>query len=92
MKDATKHALAALPQQQPQQPSAAAEFKAIGREAIKDIRGTMMEFFFDKGEKPGEPGTPYNPTMQIVTEDLKGVHVDMKTDQLARRPEMDMDR
>ena len=28
---------------------------AIGREAIKDVRSTIMEFFFGKGEKSAEP-------------------------------------
>ena len=28
---------------------------ALGREAIKDVRNTMNEFFFSKGERGGEP-------------------------------------
>lgn len=34
---------------------------AIGREAIKDVRSTIMEVFFGKGERGAEPGTPLNP-------------------------------
>lgn len=34
---------------------------AIAREAIKDVRSTMMEFFFGKGERGSEPGTPLTP-------------------------------
>jgi hypothetical protein len=34
---------------------------ALGREALKDARNTIMEIFFGKGERGGEPGTPFNP-------------------------------
>lgn len=34
---------------------------AIGREAVKDVRSTLMEVFFGKGERGSEPGTPLNP-------------------------------
>ena len=46
------------------QPSLGAELKAMGREAIKDIRGTVHETFFGKPEHASELGTPLNPTPQ----------------------------
>ncbi len=49
------------------QPGFGAELAAIGREAIKDVRGAMMESFFGKPEHASEPGTPLSPTMQEVS-------------------------
>jgi hypothetical protein len=57
-----------------QQPSLGAELKAMGREAIKDIRGTIHESFFGKPEHASELGTPLNPTPQMTTQDLGTVH------------------
>jgi hypothetical protein len=56
-----------------EQPSLSAQFAAMGREAIKDVRGTMHETFFGQQEGHGELGTPLNPTPQMTTADL-GVH------------------
>src|ERR1700747_1360345 len=52
-----------------QQPALGAELAAIGREAIKDVRGTLMESYFGKPEHASEPGTPLSPTMQEVSVD-----------------------
>jgi len=52
-----------------QQPALSAELAAMGREAIKDIRGTLMESYFGKPEHASEPGTPLSPTMQEVSAD-----------------------
>jgi hypothetical protein len=52
-----------------QQPSLGAELAAMGREAIKDVRGTLMETFFGKPEHASEPGTALSPTMQEVSAD-----------------------
>jgi len=52
-----------------QQPAFGAEMAAMGREAIKDIRGTLMESYFGKPEHASEPGTPLSPTMQEVSVD-----------------------
>jgi hypothetical protein len=41
---------------------------AIAREAVKDVRNTLNEFFFGKGERGGEPGTPYNPLFHDIIE------------------------
>ena len=57
-----------------QQPSLGAELKAMGREAVKDIRGTIHESFFGKPEHASELGTPLNPTPQMTTQDLGTVH------------------
>ncbi|WP_435008071.1 hypothetical protein P12x_005340 [Tundrisphaera lichenicola] len=54
------------------------EVKAIGREAMKDVRGTIMEVFFGKPEHQSEPGTPLNPTQQMVTQELKGGELDFE--------------
>jgi len=52
-----------------QQPALGAELAAMGREAIKDVRGTLMETYFGKPEHASEPGTPLSPTMQEVSAD-----------------------
>lgn len=57
-----------------QQPSLSAEIKALGREAIKDVRSTISEVFLGSPELGGEPGTPLNPTPQMVTQDLGNVY------------------
>ncbi len=57
-----------------QQPSMAAELKAIAREAVKDIRSTVNETFLGSPEFGGEPGTPLNPTPQMVTQDMGNVY------------------
>jgi hypothetical protein len=49
------------------QPALGAELAAMGREAIKDVRGTLMETYFGKPEHAPEPGTPLSPTMQEVS-------------------------
>lgn len=41
-----------------------AELKAIGREAIKDVRQTINEVAFEKPEHAPEPGTPLNQMTQ----------------------------
>jgi hypothetical protein len=51
------------------QPSLGSEIRAMGREAVKDIRNSIHEVFFGKGEGLSEPGTPLSPTMQEVTMD-----------------------
>lgn len=48
------------------------EIKAIAREAVKDIRGTIMQVFFGQPEHQSEPGTPYNPTQIMVTREIDG--------------------
>lgn len=57
-----------------QQPSLSAEIKAMGREAIKDIRATLHQSYFGQPEHMPEQGTPLNPTPQIVTTDLRKGH------------------
>jgi hypothetical protein len=58
-----------------QQPSLGAELKAMGREALKDIREALVDRgWFGQGGGPGEPGTPLNPTPQMVTQDLGTVY------------------
>lgn len=52
-----------------QQPSLGAELKAIGREAIKDVRNTMHQVFFGQREGPGEPGAPLNYTQAEISQD-----------------------
>ena len=56
------------------QPSLGAQLQAMGREALKDARTTVNEVFLGSPELGGEPGTPLNPTPQMVTEDLGTVH------------------
>lgn len=57
-----------------QQPSLGAELKAMAREAVKDIRGTVHQSFFSQPEHAAEMGTPLNPTPQLVTQDLGMAH------------------
>lgn len=58
------------------QPSFMAELKAMAREGIKDIRSTVNETFLGSPEYGGEPGTPLNPTPQMVTQDMGNVYGD----------------
>jgi hypothetical protein len=63
-----------------ERPSFSAEIKAMAREGIKDVRSSVNEVFFDSPEYGGEPGTPLNPTPQMVTQDLgtvQGSYQDM---------------
>jgi hypothetical protein len=57
-----------------QQPSLWSELSAMTREAIKDVRSTVHQFYFGRAEGAGEPGAPLNPTMQEVTQsrDISG--------------------
>ncbi len=57
-----------------QQPSLGAEIRAMAREGLKDVRSTVMETFLGSPEHGGEPGTPLNPTMQQVTQDLGNIY------------------
>lgn len=50
-----------------QMPSLRGQLAAMFREALKDIRGTINQVFFGQSEHPAEPGTPLNPTPQVVT-------------------------
>jgi hypothetical protein len=70
-----------------QRPSFSAQLSAIAREAVKDIRTTINEVFLDSPERGGEPGTPLNPTPQMVTQDLGTVHgsYNQKLDSYAAR-------
>ena len=57
-----------------EQPSFSAELKAMGREAVKDVRGTLHETYFGQPEHMSEMGTPLNPTPQMTTQDLGTVY------------------
>ena len=50
-----------------QQPDWHAQVRAMVREAVKDVNGTMHEVFFGKQQGMGEPGTPMVPTQAMVT-------------------------
>jgi hypothetical protein len=41
---------------------------ALGRDAVKDVRSTIMEMFFGKPERGGEPGTPLNPLFHDIVQ------------------------
>jgi hypothetical protein len=51
------------------QPSLGAELKAMGREAIKDVRNTLHESYFGRPEGIGEPGAPLNYTQAEISQD-----------------------
>ncbi len=51
-------------------PSFGGQMAAMGREAVKDVRDTVHQVFFGQAQHPSEPGTPLNPTPQMVTKDL----------------------
>ena len=57
-----------------QQPSLGAEIKAMVREGVKDVRGTLHQSWFGQPEHAAEMGTPLNPTPQLVTQDLGMAH------------------
>jgi hypothetical protein len=62
---------------------------SLGREAVKDVRGTMNEVFFGHGEHASEPGTPLNPTMQIITSEIRGTQPEKS---LHRELDIELDR
>lgn len=62
------------------------EGTALGREFVKDVQNTWNEVAYGKPGHMGEPGTPFNPTPQLITEELKGKTVDGKTDMLTNEP------
>lgn len=51
-----------------------AELKAMGREAIKDVRAAVHESYFGRPEHAAEVGTPLNPTSYEVTAERGNVH------------------
>jgi hypothetical protein len=53
---------------------------SLWREAVKDVRGTMNEVFFGQGEHASEPGTPLNPTMQMITSEITGKEIKKEID------------
>jgi len=53
-------------------PSAFGQIAAMLREAVKDIRNTIHQFFFGRPEGMQEAGAPMVPTQQIVTGSLTG--------------------
>lgn len=83
-----------------QQPSLGAQIRAMAREAVKDVRSTVMETFLGSPENGGEPGTPLHPTMQQVTQDLGNIYGSYQSQldayaargQEAKEPEQEMGR
>ncbi len=57
-----------------QQPTLGAELAAMAREAVKDVRQTLMESYFGKPEHAPEMGTPLNPTPYETTEERGLTH------------------
>jgi hypothetical protein len=53
-----------------QLPTFGAQFDAMFREGVKDIRQTVMETYSGKGEHAPEVGAPGNPTQAMMTADL----------------------
>jgi hypothetical protein len=51
-----------------------AELFAIFREAVKDVRQTLMESYFGHGEHAPEAGTPLNPTQIMITDEVRGLN------------------
>jgi hypothetical protein len=68
-----------------QQPSLGAELKAMGREAIKDVRNTIHEVFFGQREGIGEPGAPLNYTQAEISKDRGLVSYEAMLDGYASR-------
>ena len=52
-----------------ERPSVWAELRAMAREAVNDVRGTVHETYFGRPEKPQELGVPLSPTSQQVTQE-----------------------
>jgi hypothetical protein len=71
-----------------QRPSFRGEAAAMFRELVKDIRNTAHQVYFGRSESGGEPGTPFNPTPQLVTQDLgnfRGFDYDERLHKAAER-------
>jgi hypothetical protein len=74
-------------------PELVGELEAMGREAVKDIRGTIHQAFFNQPEHASEPGTPLSPTPQLVTESLTGKDIygrSKDAEKTKEGPELDM--
>lgn len=54
-----------------QQPSFSAQFQAFLREGAKDLHNNVIPAFPQSGRGVDEPGTPLNPTAQMVTQELQ---------------------
>ncbi|OWK35152.1 hypothetical protein [Fimbriiglobus ruber] len=50
-----------------------AEMKAMGREAVKDVRQTVHEAYFGAPEHAPEPGAPLNKTARETYEEKHSV-------------------
>ena len=42
---------------------------AVSRDAVKDVRDTVNQFFFGRGDHGVEPGSPLNPLFSDLAED-----------------------
>lgn len=69
------------------QPSVWAELKAIGREAMKDVRQTMNQVMFNSSEHAPEIGTPLNP---VQREEFAARHQETKPKPKDKEPEIEM--
>ncbi len=53
-----------------QQPSIGGQLEALWREGAKDLHNAIVPAFPQSLRGTDEPGTPLNPTAQMVTQDL----------------------
>ena len=72
-------------------PKLGAELEAMGREMVKDFRGTLHQAFFNQIEHNSEPVTPLNPTPQIVTEGLTGKDIYGRGKDVEKRKEREIE-
>jgi hypothetical protein len=88
-----KAALAKRNEWAAKQPSLTGQLAAMWREGVKDVRQTLNETYFGKGEHMAEAGTPMNPTQQQVTVEQGNFHgYSDLLDQAANRGGNDDDR
>ncbi|OWK42371.1 hypothetical protein [Fimbriiglobus ruber] len=57
-----------------------AEMKAMGREAVKDVRQTVHEAYFGAPEHAPEPGAPMNKLPRETYEEKHKTKSDVSTD------------
>lgn len=67
-------------------PQLGGQIDALTRDAAKQTVGTLNEIMFGRAGDMSEPGTPLNPTQQLVTESLGDRKVNRQTDRVEIEP------
>lgn len=77
-----------------ERPSLGGQFDALWRQGLKDLQANLIPAFPQADRSVSEPGTPLNPTPQMVTQELgQGSYESLLASYASRgEPEQDKDR